>query len=65
IHFIGNAAYVGAELALRSTIERAWIERMAGRVQYVEVAGDPEFQTIFSDHLFFPTSEQPVQAPAR
>jgi len=65
IHFIGNAAYVGAELALRSTIERAWIERMAGRVQYVEVAGDPEFQTIFSDHLFFPTSEQPVHAPAR
>jgi len=65
IHFIGNAAYVGAELARRSTIERAWIERMAGRVQYVEVAGDPEFQTIFSDHLFFPTSEQPVHAPAR
>ncbi len=60
IHFIGNAAYVGAELALRSTIERAWIERMAGRVQYVEVAGDPEFQTIFSDHLFFPFNEQPA-----
>lgn len=60
IHFIGNAAYVGAELALRSTRERAWIERMAGQVQYVEVAGDPEFQTIFSDHLFFPTSERPV-----
>lgn len=57
IHFIGNAASVGAELALLSTSERRWIEEMAAAVQYVEVAGDPAFQDLFAENLLYPEAE--------
>ena len=54
IHFIGNAAYVGAELALLSEVEGRRVEKLARQVRYVEVASDPEFQNRFSENLFFP-----------
>jgi uncharacterized 2Fe-2S/4Fe-4S cluster protein (DUF4445 family) len=54
IHFIGNAAYVGAQLALCSSEERSRAEDLAKSVRYVEVASDPEFQDLFADNCFFP-----------
>ena len=54
IHFIGNAASVGAELALLSTTERRSVEQLAAAVHYVEVAGDPTFQNLFAENLLYP-----------
>ncbi len=54
IHFIGNAAAAGAEAILRSREARAKAERLAQTVDYVEVAGRPEFQDLFVDCLLFP-----------
>jgi len=54
IHFIGNAAAAGAEAILRSREARAKAERLAKIVDYVEVAGRPEFQDLFVDCLLFP-----------
>jgi uncharacterized 2Fe-2S/4Fe-4S cluster protein (DUF4445 family) len=54
IHFIGNAAYVGAQLVLCSAVERRRAEEMAKSVRYVEVASDPDFQDLFAENCFFP-----------
>ena len=54
IHFIGNAAYVGAQLVLSSVQERARAEELARSVRYVEVASDPDFQDLFAENCFFP-----------
>jgi uncharacterized 2Fe-2S/4Fe-4S cluster protein (DUF4445 family) len=54
IHFIGNAAAAGAEAVLRSREARAKAERLAETIDYVEVAGRPEFQDLFVDCLLFP-----------
>lgn len=54
IHFIGNAAYVGAQLALSSVQERERAEELARSVRYVEVASDPDFQDLFAENCFFP-----------
>lgn len=54
IHFIGNAAYVGAQLVLCSAEERRRAEEMAKSVRYVEVASDPDFQDLFAENCFFP-----------
>ncbi len=54
IHFIGNAAAAGAEAILRSRDARLKAERLARSVDYVEVAGRPDFQDLFVDCLLFP-----------
>jgi uncharacterized 2Fe-2S/4Fe-4S cluster protein (DUF4445 family) len=56
IHFIGNAAVAGAEAILCSREARLKAERLAGRVEYIEVAGRSDFQDIFAEALLFPPS---------
>ncbi len=54
IHFIGNAASSGAEMALLSQEARKCANTLARTINYVEVAGQAEFQMVFSEFLVFP-----------
>jgi uncharacterized 2Fe-2S/4Fe-4S cluster protein (DUF4445 family) len=44
---VGNAAGVGAKLALISVRQRAKAQAIASRAKYIELAGVPSFQQIF------------------
>jgi uncharacterized 2Fe-2S/4Fe-4S cluster protein (DUF4445 family) len=54
IHFIGNAAVSGAEAILRSREAREKAERLARRIEYIELAARPDFQDRFATALLFP-----------
>lgn len=51
---IGNAAGIGAKLALVSHPHRAEAQFIAAEATYVELAGTPEFQTTFMKSIGFP-----------
>lgn len=51
---VGNAAGSGARLSLLSRAERRAAERLAARVQYLELAARPDFARLFTDALAFP-----------
>ncbi len=51
---VGNAASVGARLALLSTEARGEAEEIAARVEHVELSSRPDFQDIFVESMFFP-----------
>ncbi len=53
IHFVGNAAGVGAHMALISTEAREQCGRIARRIEYVEIAHDPDFQMAFAEAMLF------------
>ena len=54
IHFVGNAAGSGAEMALLSRDARVLANNLAREIDYLEIAHEAEFQTIFSEFLLFP-----------
>jgi uncharacterized 2Fe-2S/4Fe-4S cluster protein (DUF4445 family) len=54
IRYVGNAAALGAQLALVSEAERARAEAIASRVEHVSLAAHPDFETIFVDAMNFP-----------
>jgi len=56
IDFIGNAAAVGARIALNSRACRAEAEAISRKIEYVELANRPDFQTLFMDAMLFPES---------
>ena len=53
IHFIGNAAGVGARMALVD--ENAWrrAELIHERAEYIELGGDPQYQYVFAEAMGF------------
>jgi uncharacterized 2Fe-2S/4Fe-4S cluster protein (DUF4445 family) len=53
IHFVGNAASSGAVTILVNRHCRALAGRLAGRIQYVEIAHEPDFPTVFAESMFF------------
>ncbi len=53
IHFIGNAATSGAQMILLSDKARQKAEQLAKKIQYIEIAHQPDFQDIFVDSLTF------------
>jgi uncharacterized 2Fe-2S/4Fe-4S cluster protein (DUF4445 family) len=53
IRFVGNAAASGAQMALISRRCRQQAGRLARKMQYVEIAHEPDFQTVFADSMFF------------
>ena len=55
IRSIGNAASSGAQLILISRYYRNLAAKMVKKIQYLEIAHDPEFETVFSDSIPFPT----------
>ena len=54
IRYVGNAAALGAQLALMSEAERARADRIARRIDHVSLAAPPDFQDVFVDCLNFP-----------
>ncbi len=64
ITYMGNAAALGAQMALLSETERLRAFELAQRIEHVALAARPEFQDIFVDGMVF--SGQPFhQRPAR
>ncbi|MEK7373113.1 MAG: ASKHA domain-containing protein, partial [candidate division NC10 bacterium] len=54
IRYVGNAAALGAQLALMSEAERARADRIARRIEHVSLAAHPDFQDVFVDSMNFP-----------
>ncbi len=54
IRFIGNAASLGAKLALLSAAERRTADTLRGRIRHVDLSLDPDFQMAFSMAMLFP-----------
>jgi uncharacterized 2Fe-2S/4Fe-4S cluster protein (DUF4445 family) len=54
IRYVGNAAALGAELALMSEAERARAEALARRIEHVSLAAHPDFEEVFVDAMNFP-----------
>jgi uncharacterized 2Fe-2S/4Fe-4S cluster protein (DUF4445 family) len=54
IRYVGNAAALGAQLALMSEAERARADAIARRIEHVSLAAHPDFQDVFVDCMNFP-----------
>ena len=54
IRYVGNAALLGAQLALVSEAERARADVIARRIEHVSLAAHPDFQDVFVDCMNFP-----------
>jgi uncharacterized 2Fe-2S/4Fe-4S cluster protein (DUF4445 family) len=54
IRYVGNAAALGAQLALVSEAERARAATIASRIEHVSLAAHPDFESIFVDCMNFP-----------
>jgi uncharacterized 2Fe-2S/4Fe-4S cluster protein (DUF4445 family) len=61
IRYVGNAAALGAQLALVSEAERARAEAIARRIEHVSLAAHPDFENIFVDCMNFP---RPLPLPS-
>jgi uncharacterized 2Fe-2S/4Fe-4S cluster protein (DUF4445 family) len=53
IHFVGNAAASGAIMALLSRQYREKARELALKIEYVEIAHEPDFQDVYTDSMFF------------
>ncbi len=49
---VGNAAGIGAKQALLSSQKREEAKRLAEKIEYIELAGDPDFMNLFAQALF-------------
>ena len=54
IRYVGNAAALGAQLALVSEVERRRAETIAASIEHVSLAAHPDFQDIFVECMNFP-----------
>ena len=54
IRYVGNAAALGAQLALMSEPERARAAALARRIEHVSLAARPDFQDIVVDCMNSP-----------
>ena len=57
ITYVGNAAHLGAQMALLSERERERAEELARRIEHVALAARPDFQDIFVDGMSFDSTE--------
>ena len=64
ITYVGNAAHLGAQMALLSERERLRAEELVHRIEHVALATHPDFQDIFVGGMAFegPRSERPKRA---
>jgi uncharacterized 2Fe-2S/4Fe-4S cluster protein (DUF4445 family) len=54
IRYVGNAAALGAQLALVSEAERSRAERLARSIEHLSLATHPDFQDLFVEAMNFP-----------
>ncbi|HAS84218.1 MAG TPA: hypothetical protein DCS43_16450, partial [Verrucomicrobia bacterium] len=57
IHFVGNAASLGAQLALLSADERELASQLGRTTEHVDLSLDPEFQMEFGMAMMFPEND--------
>ena len=57
IRFIGNAASMGAKLALLAVEERTRAADFTKKVEHIDLSLDPEFQMEFGMAMMFPTAD--------
>ena len=62
---IGNSAGTGARMALASLAHRAEVEALVRRIEKVETALEPAFQTHFVNAMAFPNAVEPFPELAR
>jgi uncharacterized 2Fe-2S/4Fe-4S cluster protein (DUF4445 family) len=53
IRFVGNAASSGAQIILLSSQARQKACELARKIEYIEIAHEPEFQDVFADSMMF------------
>jgi uncharacterized 2Fe-2S/4Fe-4S cluster protein (DUF4445 family) len=53
IRFVGNAASSGAQIILLSSQARQKACELARKIEYIEIANEPEFQDVFADSMMF------------
>ncbi|MBN2019488.1 MAG: DUF4445 domain-containing protein [Sedimentisphaerales bacterium] len=53
IQSVGNAASSGAQMALVSSHWRSLAEQLAKKIEYVEIANEPDFQMVFAESMRF------------
>lgn len=58
IKFIGNAAGSGARMALKNVDTRALADELSKRVDYIELASEPDFQSEFAKAMFLPHRDE-------
>ena len=63
ITYVGNAAHLGAQMALLSERERDRAEELARRIEHVALAARPDFQDIFIDGMSFESTEPVAPKP--
>ena len=63
ITYVGNAAHLGAQMALLSERERVRAEELARRIEHVALAARPDFQDIFIDGMSFESAEPVAPRP--
>jgi len=54
IYAVGNAAGDGARIALLNVDKRAEADEVARKVEYIELTVEADFQTVFSQAMWFP-----------
>lgn len=54
----GNTAVMGARMALVNAEDRARLERLRGRAQYMELSGLSAFNTAYVEEMLFPGEEE-------
>jgi uncharacterized 2Fe-2S/4Fe-4S cluster protein (DUF4445 family) len=64
ITYFGNAAGMGAQMALLSETERARANSLAREIEHVAMATHPEFQDVFVEALEFPAAHPSAPVPA-
>lgn len=57
IRFVGNAAIMGARMCLISAEKRKEAEKIAKKVNYVELAAEPNFHRTFASSMYLPYRE--------
>ena len=65
ITYYGNAAALGAQMALLSETERARAETLAREIEHDSLASHPDFQDIFVEALKFPAAKAIEEATAQ
>jgi uncharacterized 2Fe-2S/4Fe-4S cluster protein (DUF4445 family) len=53
IRFVGNAACSGAQMILLNSALRAEAKQLACKIEYIEIAHEPDFQVIFAESMLF------------
>jgi len=64
VTYVGNAAALGAQMALLSETERERTRELAGQMEHVALAARPDFQDLFMEGMKFGRGDEEAEALA-